>query len=101
MTQVDLGLTGLTRLVRSLTLMTVIKNLGRHSWAPPPDRPCSGLPHGWRDYSRQEARPIPRAARAALDRILAATHRAADVSLAAAPMGLDGVSTYSVSEQEV
>jgi hypothetical protein len=31
MTQVDLGLTGLTRLNRSLALMTVIKNLGRHS----------------------------------------------------------------------
>jgi hypothetical protein len=31
MTQVDLGLTGLTRLIRSLALMTVIRNLGRHS----------------------------------------------------------------------
>jgi hypothetical protein len=31
MTQVDLGLTGLTRLILSLSLMTVIKNLGRHS----------------------------------------------------------------------
>jgi hypothetical protein len=31
MTQVDLGLTGLTRLIRSLALMTVIKNLGRHT----------------------------------------------------------------------
>jgi hypothetical protein len=30
MTLVDLGLTGLTRLIRSLALMTVIKNLGRH-----------------------------------------------------------------------
>jgi hypothetical protein len=30
MTQVDLGLTGLTRLILSLALMTVIKNLGRH-----------------------------------------------------------------------
>jgi hypothetical protein len=28
MTQVDLGLTGLTRLIRSLALMTAIKNLG-------------------------------------------------------------------------
>jgi hypothetical protein len=35
MTQVDLGLTGLTRLIRSLALMTVIKNLGRHSIAGP------------------------------------------------------------------
>jgi hypothetical protein len=26
----DRGLTGLTRLIRSLVLMTVIKNLGRH-----------------------------------------------------------------------
>jgi hypothetical protein len=34
MTQVDLGLTGLTRLIRSLALMTVIKNLGRHSLPP-------------------------------------------------------------------
>jgi hypothetical protein len=31
MTQVDLGLTGLTWLIRSLALMTVIKNLGRHN----------------------------------------------------------------------
>jgi hypothetical protein len=31
MTQVDLGLTGLTRLIRSLALITVIKNLGRHN----------------------------------------------------------------------
>jgi hypothetical protein len=31
MTQVDLGLTGLTRLIWSLALMTVIKNLGRHT----------------------------------------------------------------------
>jgi hypothetical protein len=31
MTQVDIGLTGLTRLIRSLALMTVIKNLGRHT----------------------------------------------------------------------
>jgi hypothetical protein len=31
MTQVDLGLTGLTRPIRSLVLMTVIKNLGRHN----------------------------------------------------------------------
>jgi hypothetical protein len=31
MTQVDLVLTGLTRLIRSLALMTVIKNLGHHS----------------------------------------------------------------------
>jgi hypothetical protein len=31
MTQVDLGLTGLTRLIRSLVLMTVIKKLGRHT----------------------------------------------------------------------
>jgi hypothetical protein len=30
MTQVDLGLTGLTWLIGSLALMTVIKNLGRH-----------------------------------------------------------------------
>jgi hypothetical protein len=36
MTQVDLGLTGLTRLIRSLALMTVIKNLGCHT------RPGSG-----------------------------------------------------------
>jgi hypothetical protein len=34
MTHVDLGLTGLTRLIRSLALMTVIKNLGRHSLPP-------------------------------------------------------------------
>jgi hypothetical protein len=38
MTQVDLGLTtsaGLTQLIRSLELMTLIKNLGRHKppWA--------------------------------------------------------------------
>jgi hypothetical protein len=32
MTQVDLGLTGLTWLIRSLALMMVIKNLGRHRW---------------------------------------------------------------------
>jgi hypothetical protein len=30
MAQVDLGLTGLTRLIRSLALMKIIKNLGRH-----------------------------------------------------------------------
>jgi hypothetical protein len=30
----DRGLTGLTRLIRSLALMTVIKNLGRHSLPP-------------------------------------------------------------------
>jgi hypothetical protein len=41
------------------------------------------------------------AARAALDRILAVAHRAAGVSPAATPMGLDGVSPSSVSEQEV
>jgi hypothetical protein len=34
MTQVDLGLTSLTRLIRSLALMTVIKNLGRHTPMP-------------------------------------------------------------------
>jgi hypothetical protein len=34
MTHVDLGLNGLTRLIRSLALMTVIKNLGRHSLTP-------------------------------------------------------------------
>jgi hypothetical protein len=37
MTQVDLGLTmsvGLTRLIRPLALMTLIKNLGRHSLPP-------------------------------------------------------------------
>jgi hypothetical protein len=31
MNQVDLGLTGLTRLIRSLAVMMVIKNLGRHT----------------------------------------------------------------------
>jgi hypothetical protein len=59
MTQVDLGLTiasGLTRLNRLLALMTLIRNLGRHTAAPPlslllpelarppSDRPAAPLP---------------------------------------------------------